>query len=112
MRAREKQEKSLERKEKWQEICEAIRTWWNRLWKKAQKEQARDILPKEKGSGVLAEMDAEEKGSSVLAEMDAEEKGSNTLARTDVEENSSKLAETQEESESGKQPKAEEKEIR
>ena len=125
LRAREKQEKSLERKEKWQEICEAIRTWWNRLWKKALKEQRTDILPEEKGSSVLAEMDAEEKGSSVLAEMEAEEKGSNMLARTDAEEkgssvlakmdaeeNSSKLAETQEESESGKQPKAEEKEIK
>ena len=140
LRAREKQEKSLERKEKWQEICEAIRTWWNRLWKKAQKEQARDILPEEKGSGVLAEMDAEEKGSSVLAEMDAEEKGSsvlaemeaeekgnNMLARTDAEEkgssvlakmdaeeNGSKLTETEEESEIKKQPKAEaeEKEIK
>lgn len=125
LRAQEKQEQNLERKEKWQEICEAIRTCWNRLWKKALKEQRTDILPEEKESSVLAEMeaeekgssvpakiDAEEKGSSVLAEMEAEEKGSNTLARTDVEENSSKLTETEEESESGKQPKTEEKETK
>ena len=94
LREQEKQARSLERKEKWQEICEAIRTCWNRLWKKALKEQRTDILPEEKESSVLAKME--------------EEKGSNTLARTDdIEENSNKPAETEEESESGKQPKAE-----